>query len=516
MGSHIGYAILCLLIVFLLSQGIFAFLEDNYGIEISTGKNFFLSTNEGKSWNRVEGVGQGDQVVFAPEKKQQQQQQDLFLASAEGVFKSSGKAPETEFARTTEFEGKEKPAMVSRFVRDPQDSRVAYLVSEKVGKNKLLVSYNEGKEFKEIFVSQEDDKIISFATGGEEGKSVNKEIVSSEGKTVEVNSEKLKNILKQIKPKTNTGRVEARKEKLNEIIQQIKTLISSQTEGKKREIKCSSNEVCPQIYEIFQEPFVYYMNDECKEGDLCYEMYNTFGKVFLTHNTVELSSTREVDVSKNLYVGTYQGNLFKSEDGGESWFLVKNFSRGIKQIEASPHKDGKVYLYLASDLKRTNIPPFASPRDPVDPPIPPSRMPEKVMVTTDGGNSFYDLTERIDISSIGSELSEPLEMKKVEPDPMIEDRVYLAFNYALIRVDGNQAEVVKSITPSLGNKITAFTINPKDFNMVYLGIGNNIYTSKNEGESWKVREMPKEGQIQEIEVNPEAPNNFLVSINKYW
>jgi len=73
---------------------------------------------------------------------------------------------------------------------------------------------------------------------------------------------------------------------------------------------------------------------------------------------------------------------------------------------------------------------------------------------------------------------------------------------------------VKIVSSSEKNKITAFTVDPKNSNILYVGMGNLIYLSENDGENWQVIEPPTRGMIEKIKINPADPDTILLSVKK--
>jgi len=194
--------------------------------------------------------------------------------------------------------------------------------------------------------------------------------------------------------------------------------------------------------------------------------------------------------SQFLYIGTKKGLFLESKDFGSSWRKKIQFSQEISQIAPDPYKEGEIYVVLAPVEK-----------NPFD--YWSFRIPGKLMITKNRGEDFREF-EKI----------KEFDIKKVVFDPNIKGQVYFVSDSYLLRTSpGEKIEIVKDLSSS-DAKITAFTIDPKNSNILYLGTENVIYRSENKGEDWEVIEPPIKGRVQEIKINPSDPKVILLSIRK--
>ncbi len=378
MFQQLGLALISFFVAYLCFIGVFNFLENNYGVEVSMGEQLFLSEDRGEEWVALKSIDKADKkasienLVFDPKNSQ-----NLYLASAKGVFESSTKG-EKFTAKTTTFKTESQPAVVSNLTTDPRNPDVFYLVSEEVGQNKLLVSYNKGADFHPLFIASNDDKIKTFAI----------------------------------------------------------------------------------------DPF--------------------YSRHFLFSN--------------RLYLGTKQGSFLKSEDFGNSWKETYKFSQPIEKIVLNPHQSGEIYILLS-----------AIARDPFN--VYSNGLPSKIEISVDSGETFKLIKEEIDTSKVENEIGELPEIKDIITDPS-QNRIYLISDYYLFRISRNELDLVKIVSSSEKNKITAFTVDPKNSNILYVGMGNLIYLSENDGENWQVIEPPTRGMIEKIKINPADPDTILLSVKK--
>jgi len=324
------------------------------------GENIFLSYNGGEDWMAIKSfdrdITKGKALSFDPKNPQA-----FYLASPRGILYSTNKG-ESFQTRETEFKTETEPTFISEAIYSPHNPEITYLISEEIGRNKVLVSYNRGETFRPIFVSPKNEKVSAFSV----------------------------------------------------------------------------------------DPFFPYL----------------------------------------LYIGTEKGVFLKSEDFGNSWEQKGAFSQKIGQITLSPHKDGEIYTLLS-----------VKERDPFD--YWSQRLPAKIMISQDGGNKFRELKTAINT----------FEMKEIIFDPIV-NRVYFASSFSLLKKQGKKIETIKVISPSGRNKINSFTIDPKNSNILYLGIGELIYKSEDGGSNWQIIEPPMRGDINEIRVNPQDSRTLFLSIEK--
>jgi len=196
-------------------------------------------------------------------------------------------------------------------------------------------------------------------------------------------------------------------------------------------------------------------------------------------------------LSRFLYIGTKKGLFLESEDFGRSWRKKIQFSQAITQIAPDPYKEGEIYVLLA--------PIEENPFDYWS-----YRIPGRLMIGKNRGEEFKEFEK---IKRFG-------EIKKIVFDPNLRGWVYFVSDSLLLRSSSTgKIEIVKSLSSS-NTKITTFTIDPKNSNILYLGTENVIYRSENKGEDWEIIEPPIKGEIKEIKINPSDPKVILLSIRK--
>lgn len=391
MFQQIGYILISFLIAYACFQGLVFLLEENQGIKIPIGEEVFISDNQGENWIVVKGGKAGEisgrNLAFDPENSK-----NLYLASANGIFQSLNQGKdfkckiETDPGLISDFliskvEGFTSFSLVFDKERElcavSKDSKIIYLISEEARRNKVMVSYNGGKSFKPIFISEENDKVMAFAS----------------------------------------------------------------------------------------DPFS----------------------------------------SQFLYIGTKSGMFLKSEDFGESWEKKEQYNQEVTEIAVNPHiefqngaENREIYIALSRVKPNPNIPAaFVETAG-------------RVLRSRDWGESFVRIDKEISISGIGTLKN----VNKIVFDPILDNRVYLATNSSLLKLTRERIEKLNIIFSSSNKDIYTFTIDPENSNILYLGVGELIYKSQNEGESWQIIEPPIRGDVKEVKINPIDTDTLLLSIEK--
>jgi len=212
--------------------------------------------------------------------------------------------------------------------------------------------------------------------------------------------------------------------------------------------------------------------------------------------TVFLEKRRESVLNKlaidyynpaRIYVGLTthdQGEIFYSDDYGESWQVLKNdFNGGRMQgIFINPKNTNIIYLALGNSFWRS----------------------------ADKGKSWEDLSNNFRESSLPAGQI----VKDLEFLPELEDGFVLASRYGLIRSeDGGktlQAYVLLQ-QPGKGN-IVDLAINPQNSDEMYYATFNGLYKTTDGGDSWITLEAPSSRQMKSLVLDPQNPNVLYLGV----
>jgi len=244
------------------------------------------------------------------------------------------------------------------------------------------------------------------------------------------------------------------------------------------------------VWKIFQsdeQPNTIYGISYKLDGDevLLSENYGkNFKKVFKINKNDRISAF--CFNYNNIFLGTRNGNLIGSKDGGKSWYKIKEFSpQGILTMECS--KSNEVFIVLSSKVVNLFSPEI------------PQKIDSKVLVFKNEG--FFE------IEKLRGE-----KIKSVKIHPLTNEVYFVSDEKIYLYHRGGTGY----INPPSDFKITAFTIDEKNPNIIYIGGRGILYKSKNNGKTWEIIDLPQKAQgkkITEIEINPNDSNLILIKIS---
>ncbi len=149
------YAIVYLLIV----AYIFGFFLNKLGVETgfntsNLNESLYISSNGGKNWSEIGSKQLSNKqgyVIFGGENYSK-----LYLASVDGIFQ----------IKNNKVLEKEKPAPfkgnVIKYIQNPYNSNIVYLILKETTNQKLLLSYNAGQNFKTVLILDKNDAFSAF------------------------------------------------------------------------------------------------------------------------------------------------------------------------------------------------------------------------------------------------------------------------------------------------------------------------------------------------------------------
>ncbi|MDD5551707.1 MAG: hypothetical protein PHI88_00900 [Candidatus Pacebacteria bacterium] len=241
-----------------------------------------------------------------------------------------------------------------------------------------------------------------------------------------------------------------------------------------------------------QNPNIVYLLSRKITGNelfVSYDYGKKFQKIFVLDNKDKISVFKTNPLyGSYLYIGTENGLFLESRDGGRSWEKKKSFfPQPIIELAVNPLR-GEIYISLSSKITDIFFSNGAKTYD------------QKVLVSKNGGNKF------IPIKKLNSEV-----VKIIKVDSL-SGKTYFASENKIFVLNGNNLTALGLII-SEKNKISAFTINPGNSNILYIGVGDVLYITEDGGKSWQTVDSPVKGKrIKSIEVNPENPSNLLLTV----
>lgn len=182
-----------------------------------------------------------------------------------------------------------------------------------------------------------------------------------------------------------------------------------------------------------------------------------------------------------VYAGNSDGTLIKSEDGGTSWKLVKEFKARINKLVVDPNDSRIIYAgVLTQGLYKS-----------VDKGIVWESL-NKQMKDFKGSNTFYDFGVA--------------KNKK--------DLVYYASKFGMLKsLDGGTTwSEVKLLSKVGTEEIFSMAVDQSNADHVYYGTDKAFYKSADGGTTWVVKKMPTTRVAAEILIHPKTSTKLFMGV----
>lgn len=181
-----------------------------------------------------------------------------------------------------------------------------------------------------------------------------------------------------------------------------------------------------------------------------------------------------------LYAGSSEGQLVKTEDGGDTWENIFKDSDPIIGLALDKFNDNLVYLAT------TGTSSFRS---------------------SDGGKTFSEMSDSIEES-----IDRGRNFEIVKTDPNNGSWVYLAGEDGLIlsRDGGENWEEINVLSNTENFPVHAFDINPWNSKEIIYGSARALYKSVNGGETWTTHQFETSNLIKEIEYDSFDPSTIFI------
>jgi photosystem II stability/assembly factor-like uncharacterized protein len=183
-----------------------------------------------------------------------------------------------------------------------------------------------------------------------------------------------------------------------------------------------------------------------------------------------------------VYIGTAEGGLLKSSDFGKSWRIINWFDDVISDIKVDPHDTRIVYV---------------------------STLNKGLYKTTDKGSTWQHLDG---VSSFfESRQIETLVMDNRNPNVL-----YTGSQTGLLKsVDGGTSwQRVNIVIPPNSIPVKAVALDPVDASALYYAAGNVLYRSSDNGQTWVVHPIATSKTIQVITIDPKDSNVIYLGLHQ--
>jgi photosystem II stability/assembly factor-like uncharacterized protein len=185
-----------------------------------------------------------------------------------------------------------------------------------------------------------------------------------------------------------------------------------------------------------------------------------------------------------LFIGNSVGDIFRSDNGGQSWVLLTRFdNKRIRTIVPHPSKDGVVYVATAQGGLRK---------------------------TTDGGKTWARVEDSKKYH--GAE-----DVFSIAIDPTKEDALLIGTAYGILHSEDGGAswEAFQLLTAPNETQIISLAVNPLNPAHIYYGTPKAFYRTVDGGQTWTTKRVPttrviKQLVVQNLKGVAGAPDQDLV------
>jgi len=234
--------------------------------------------------------------------------------------------------------------------------------------------------------------------------------------------------------------------------------------------------------------------------------------------------------SSNIYVGTYQdrfGRLFRSPDGGKNWEEVYRVSRekyAIFAVEVDIYDPAIVYmgsaeggLFKSTDFGKSwkTINWF----DDVISDIEVNPLDTRIVYVSTFNKGIYKTTDKGQswqkLESLAS-FREAEQVEQLVMDNKNPNTLYTGSQYGLLKsTDGGQTwQVLKIVIPPQTVSIQAVALDPVSSSNIYYSAGNVLYRSQDSGQTWTLHPIVTTKNIKVITIDSQNPNVIYLGMQQ--
>ncbi len=210
---------------------------------------------------------------------------------------------------------------------------------------------------------------------------------------------------------------------------------------------------------------------------------------------------------------TSQGGIVETTNGGHSWHIVRWFTDGIQKIVSNPATPSELYILTAH---------------------------QTIFKTVDGGANWSDLTRNIQNTQQGTSASSSststvpfryqppayglnpffggggLAISAFLIDPHNFNILYVGSTLGLHRsLDGGQTwQSLNILIPPSALPVSAAAVHPFAPGVLFAGAANQLHRSDDNGTSWSFQELPTRSRIKDILIHPLQPQNMYIMLGR--
>jgi photosystem II stability/assembly factor-like uncharacterized protein len=186
--------------------------------------------------------------------------------------------------------------------------------------------------------------------------------------------------------------------------------------------------------------------------------------------------------SKEIFIATSRGDIYRSNDGGGSWTAV-NHLKSIKLVKLYIAPQNNKVLFAASETKG-------------------------IYRSRDGGNTWVTLKENL------KDFKEANAFRAMAFGQTGTSTVFLVTKYGLLKSEsfGDSWSKVELLTADSKAIINAFAANPKNENELYYVTNTTFYKTVDGGKSWTTKKLPSSRAGWFLDVDPVDGNIVYLGV----
>jgi len=176
---------------------------------------------------------------------------------------------------------------------------------------------------------------------------------------------------------------------------------------------------------------------------------------------------------RHILIGTTQGGVLESKDGGQEWALIRWFPGAVKGIVLNPVRASEIYIFTSAS---------------------------KLFKSVNGGADW------LDFSKVLTKISpKTLNIEKLVFDPIDRNAIYLATGFGILKSsnDGTDFSILPLIVPPELLPIYDIAVVPESPRVIYTAAGSQLFKSEDGGLSWSVQPLSTQKVVRLITFNPD-------------
>lgn len=225
----------------------------------------------------------------------------------------------------------------------------------------------------------------------------------------------------------------------------------------------------------------------------------TWSQLYLDADREAIFNTLAIDPRNpnNLYLGTSNGDILKSIDGGVSWRVLRRLNKGVAKIVLLPSDSRQVFVADVSSgfysfVTNSNTDPRRS--GDVD--------------------ANFTVADWMDLRAVLSDMDVDTSFQALEIGAS-DGLILLATKNIIVKSPDHGVSWQKlSILPSEEQDlVTAVAIDPQNSNNLYYGTGLTFARSTDGGVTWSNIKLPTKRAVSEILIDYRHSNNIYLGVN---